>query len=102
MLPFQIPKKNRCSYPRLPGYFHIVVELGADDSRRWLDALIISVVRNEELKIMPLILNENQSHKPPQEGLPNALATAGQAAVMVERCHLSHKYDQTPSNFQTA
>ncbi len=36
MLPFQIPKKNRCSCPRLPGYFNIVVELDAEGSRRWL------------------------------------------------------------------
>ncbi len=60
-----------------------------------------SFIRNEE-KIMRLTLNENQSHKAPKERLPNALATAGQVAVMVERCHLSHKFDQTPSNCQTA
>ncbi len=61
-----------------------------------------SFIRNEEEKIMRITLNENQSHKAPQEGLPNALATAGQVAVMVKRCHLSHIYDQTPSNCQTA
>ncbi len=59
-------------------------------------------IRNEEEKIMRLTLNENQSHKAPQEGLPNALATAGQIAVMVQRCQLSHQFVQTPSNCQPA